>query len=341
MRIQLPRQPYEAIIQPGLLSGAAEHIAQIAGGDHKCFVVTVLNVRKAWEKPLAESLKAANLEANWLEMRDGERYKTLSSVEELAGRMVKLGADRRSLLIAFGGGVVGDTAGLLASLYMRGIALVQIPTTFLAQVDAAIGGKTGVNLTAGKNLMGTFCQPKAVLVDTSVLSTLHQIVQNAFSKQVALYKDIAKKTEALVREQVESYGLATTLPLVKIDEKKVDRTKQLQLYCYAISAKRYVLYNRDEQLEPVGERLQQSERADDIRSFAELRKRQHLALGIGEHGNRQQQRHHDDDDFDGGDDGRPGVAGPEITHGCRSVPGMGAALPQKARCTAPSSGWRG
>jgi 3-dehydroquinate synthase len=86
--------------------------------------------------------------------------------------MIKLAADRDSVLVAFGGGVVGDTAGLLASMYMRGIPLIQIPTTFLAQVDAAIGGKTGVNLSAGKNLLGTFYQPKLVLIDPLVLGTL-------------------------------------------------------------------------------------------------------------------------------------------------------------------------
>ena len=242
VRIQLPRQPYEAIIQPGLLSGAAEHIAQIGGDVHKCFVVTVLNVRKAWEKPLAESLKAANLEANWLEMRDGERYKTLSSVEELAGRMVKLGADRRSLLIAFGGGVVGDTAGLLASLYMRGIALVQIPTTFLAQVDAAIGGKTGVNLTAGKNLMGTFYQPKAVLVDPGVLSTLpereyraglYEALKCGVIRSAAIFEFMERERERILQrdaaalEWLISECIKVKAAVVEADEREDDLRRVL------------------------------------------------------------------------------------------------------------------
>src|SRR5438094_9082169 len=86
--------------------------------------------------------------------------------------MLRLGADRDAMIIAFGGGVVGDTAGLLASLYMRGVDLVQIPTTVLAQIDASIGGKTGVNLRGGKNLLGTLHQPRVVLIDPSVLGTL-------------------------------------------------------------------------------------------------------------------------------------------------------------------------
>ena len=98
--------------------------------------------------------------------------KKLATVEKLAEQLSRLGADRNSVVIAFGGGVVGDTAGLAASLYMRGIDLIQIPTTVLAQVDASIGGKTAVNLRAGKNLVGTFHHPRMVLIDPGVLSSL-------------------------------------------------------------------------------------------------------------------------------------------------------------------------
>jgi 3-dehydroquinate synthase len=93
-------------------------------------------------------------------------------VEELAEKLPRLGADRDAVIVAFGGGVVGDVAGLLASLYMRGVDFVQVPTTVVAQVDASIGGKTGVNLRAGKNLLGTFHQPRLVLIDPAVLGTL-------------------------------------------------------------------------------------------------------------------------------------------------------------------------
>jgi 3-dehydroquinate synthase len=105
-------------------------------------------------------------------MSNGERAKRLSTLERLAEKLVKQGADRGITLIALGGGVVGDVTGFLASIYMRGVDVVQIPTTVLAQVDAAIGGKTGVNLVSGKNLLGTFHQPRAVLIDPAVLETL-------------------------------------------------------------------------------------------------------------------------------------------------------------------------
>lgn len=105
-------------------------------------------------------------------MPDGERSKTLAQLEKVAAKLVGVGADRRSVLLALGGGVAGDVGAFLASIYMRGIPVVQVPTTLLAQVDSAIGGKTGVNLKAGKNLLGTFHQPLAVLVDPDLLATL-------------------------------------------------------------------------------------------------------------------------------------------------------------------------
>jgi 3-dehydroquinate synthase len=172
IRIKVAPHSYEAIIATGLLSNAADHLTRENGPARKHFVITVANVRKHWEKPFAESLKAANIAFTFLEMRDGERFKTMSTVEELAGRMVKAGADRGAVVIAFGGGVVGDTAGMLASIFMRGVQFIQVPTTLLAQVDAAIGGKTGVNLRAGKNLVGTFYHPRAVLIDPATLVTL-------------------------------------------------------------------------------------------------------------------------------------------------------------------------
>jgi 3-dehydroquinate synthase len=121
---------------------------------------------------LLKSLSAAGIETGLLEMPDGERSKRLSTLEKLAEQLVKQGADRDVTLIALGGGVVGDVTGFLASIYMRGVDVIQAPTTVLAQVDAAIGGKTGVNLVSGKNLLGTFHQPRAVLVDPTVLKTL-------------------------------------------------------------------------------------------------------------------------------------------------------------------------
>jgi 3-dehydroquinate synthase len=163
---------YEAVIEHGLLSRAGEMLREAVDGNPHAFVITVPPVRRRWGKVLLKSLAEAGFIAKFVEMRDGERFKRLTSVEHLADQLVKLGADRKAVVIAFGGGVVGDVAGMLASVYMRGIQLVQIPTTVQAQLDAAIGGKTGVNLKSGKNLLGTFYQPAVVLIDPATLSTL-------------------------------------------------------------------------------------------------------------------------------------------------------------------------
>src|SRR5216684_3680547 len=163
---------YEAVIEHGLLSRTGGILRELLGGTPPLFVVTVPAVRRHWGKPLLRSLKSAGFTPQFIEMRDGERYKRLSTVETLSEKLLKLGADRKAVVVAFGGGVVGDVAGMLASVYMRGVKLVQIPTTVQAQLDAAVGGKTGVNLRVGKNLVGTFYQPQVVLIDPATLGTL-------------------------------------------------------------------------------------------------------------------------------------------------------------------------
>ena len=172
VNIAVQPRPYDAIIENGLLERAGEHLRRVLANRQHLFVVTVPPVRRRWIKKLMTSFSTAGFKARLVEMRDGERSKKLAMIEELAEKLTRLGADRSAVIVAFGGGVVGDVAGLLASLYMRGVGLVQIPTTVQAQLDAAVGGKTGVNLRTGKNLIGTFHHPHAVLIDPAILSTL-------------------------------------------------------------------------------------------------------------------------------------------------------------------------
>jgi 3-dehydroquinate synthase len=169
--VATPSRSYEVVIGSGLLARAGECLGKFLE-NKRTFVVTVPPLRRRWAKVLVKSLSASGIETAVLEMPDGERSKRLTTLEKLAERLVKQGADRGITLIALGGGVVGDVTGFLASIYMRGVDVIQVPTTVLAQVDAAIGGKTGVNLVSGKNLLGTFHQPRAVLIDPSVLETL-------------------------------------------------------------------------------------------------------------------------------------------------------------------------
>jgi 3-dehydroquinate synthase len=167
----LPR-PYQAWIENGLLNRAGSILSDLLPKASRIFVVTVPPVRKRWGAKFLRSLKSSGFDPQVIVMPDGEPSKRLANVEKMAEKLAKLGADRRAVIIALGGGVVGDVAGLLASLYMRGVEFVQVPTTVLAQVDASVGGKTGVNLIAGKNLVGTFYHPRVVLIDPTVLKTL-------------------------------------------------------------------------------------------------------------------------------------------------------------------------
>ncbi len=169
--VRASSRSYQVLLGGGLLERAGEHLGTLVR-HRRVFVVTVPPVRRRWGKVFLTSLAEAGVQADTLEMADGERFKRLETLEKLAESLVKLGADRSATLIALGGGVVGDVTGFLASVYMRGVDVIQVPTTVLAQVDAAIGGKTGVNLQSGKNLLGAFHQPRAVLIDPNVLTTL-------------------------------------------------------------------------------------------------------------------------------------------------------------------------
>jgi 3-dehydroquinate synthase len=170
--VEVKPRPYAALIENGLLVKAGALLRELLPAGSRLFVITVAPVRCKWGKVLMGSLAAAGFDAKSIEMPEGERFKRLATVEMLAEKLTSLGADRSVVVVAFGGGIAGDIGGLLASLYMRGVEFVQIPTTVLAQVDASVGGKTGVNLKAGKNLVGTFHQPRVVLIDPQVLSSL-------------------------------------------------------------------------------------------------------------------------------------------------------------------------
>src|SRR5271165_5307143 len=170
--VQAPSRSYEVLVERGLLRSAAVALRDIIPAQSRVFVVTSPPIRTHWGSTLRKSYSQAGRKLEILEMPDGEHSKKLSQLERLASKLVARGADRGSVILALGGGVVGDVGGFLASIFMRGISVVQIPTTLLAQVDAAIGGKTGVNLASGKNLLGTFHQPLAVLADPDVLATL-------------------------------------------------------------------------------------------------------------------------------------------------------------------------
>jgi 3-dehydroquinate synthase len=138
----------------------------------RCVVITDSNVSKLYGPAFTEKMKAVGLVADLVEFPAGEPSKNMETLLSVIHQLFALGVDRNSLLIALGGGVVGDMTGFIASIYMRSVPYIQIPTTLLAQVDSSIGGKTAVDLPEGKNLLGTFYQPRAVFIDVNFLETL-------------------------------------------------------------------------------------------------------------------------------------------------------------------------
>ncbi len=172
IRVETPTAKYNVVAGTGLLRSLAPRIERIAGAlPRRVFVLTSPEIWALWGEAFVSSFSEPPIA---LFLPAGEQRKTMASVERLLRQMIAAGGDRGSLLIAFGGGIVGDVGGFVAAIFMRGIPYVQVPTTFLAQVDSSVGGKTGVNLPEGKNLVGSFHHPIAVFADIEVLGTLSE-----------------------------------------------------------------------------------------------------------------------------------------------------------------------
>src|SRR5262245_62344380 len=207
-RVETGRDRYPAVVERGVIGRASDFIPAKAG---KIFVVTETGVWEHHGKRLQSGL--GDWTAEVLFLPGGEENKRLGPVEALAEQMLELGADRSSVVIAFGGGIVNDMGGFLAAIFMRGVPVLQIPTTLLAQVDAAIGGKTGVNLVCGKNLIGSFHQPTAVLIDPAVLETLPEreyraglweIVKAGMIREPALFRYMLERRIEIKTRQADA-----------------------------------------------------------------------------------------------------------------------------------------
>ena len=204
-RVDTPQRAYDAIVERGCVSRVAEFIPSNAG---MAFVVTTADVWKLHGAALERSLGSRPHKV--LFFPGGEPNKRLTQVEALADQMVEAGGDRSSIVISFGGGIVGDLGGFLAAIFMRGIPVIQVPTTLLAQVDAAVGGKTGANLVKGKNLIGSFHQPLAVLIDPDVVSTLtereyraglYEIVKSGIIRDAELFRTLDEQSGQVLQRQ--------------------------------------------------------------------------------------------------------------------------------------------
>lgn len=169
--VQLAERSYDIFLEPGSSRSIGDRLRRLTDTG-KIGIVTDRHVARQYVKPVADSLKQAGFDPVAIILPPGERTKTLATVARILDVLAKHRFERRSLLLALGGGVIGDLAGFAASIYQRGIPYVQVPTTLVAQVDSSVGGKTGVDHRLGKNLIGAFHQPKAVIIDPFMLHTL-------------------------------------------------------------------------------------------------------------------------------------------------------------------------
>lgn len=171
IRVQTPESAYSILLGQGLLDGLGE-LAAHADLGRRAVIASDSNVAFLYGERVEEALGRAGFSTTLVSMAAGEEHKTLHTVEQLVEDFLNAGLDRSGWVLALGGGVVGDTAGFAASVYMRGVPLVQAPTTLLAMADSSIGGKVGVDHPRGKNLLGAFKHPALVVADTSTLATL-------------------------------------------------------------------------------------------------------------------------------------------------------------------------
>ncbi|MEW6500499.1 MAG: 3-dehydroquinate synthase [Thermodesulfobacteriota bacterium] len=236
VQVGLGNRAYDIVIKAGMLAEIGQDLKTRTIAK-RYVVVADDSVANLFGERLMASLAAAGIKADCITFPHGEASKNLATIGALASRLAQLGVDRKDGLIALGGGVTGDMTGFLASIYMRGIPFVQIPTTLLAQVDSSVGGKTGVDIPEGKNLVGTFYQPRRVYIDSEVLrelpaaemlNGLAEVVKYGVIYDAPFFAELqAKRTAILGRDLSVLEGViarccAIKAAVVAADEKEAD-----------------------------------------------------------------------------------------------------------------------
>ncbi len=171
VHLPLGDRSYDITIQEGIMDTLGDYVTPLLK-NKRVFIVTESNVAALYENKVSTSLTASGITQHWFHLTPGENTKSFAVFEKLTNDLLGTGIERTDVILALGGGVIGDLAGFAAASILRGINFIQIPTTLLSQVDSSVGGKTGINSPHGKNLVGAFHQPLAVLIDPNVLGTL-------------------------------------------------------------------------------------------------------------------------------------------------------------------------
>ncbi len=228
--VDLGPRRYRVDVGPGLLQELGRIAVERFAGKKRCVLLTDSIVGPLYAETALRSLEAAGCQVTLITVPSGESSKSLLTAETVCSQMARAGLDRKSFLVALGGGVIGDLGGFCASLYQRGIPYLQCPTTVLSQVDSSVGGKTGVNLPDAKNMVGAFHQPAHVIADTQTLSSLHarewnegfaEIIKHACIRDAGMLSLIqraaARDDEALMSDLIRQ-NVAIKARIVEADE---------------------------------------------------------------------------------------------------------------------------
>jgi 3-dehydroquinate synthase len=236
LTVNLGDRSYPICVGSGILDAAGELLKQ-AGIRGKIAVITNPTVAQLYLDPIHEALTNAEFQVTPILLPDGEEHKNLKSLANIYDRMISERFERKSCVLALGGGVVGDLGGFAAATYLRGIPYVQVPTTLLAQVDSSVGGKTGINHESGKNLIGAFYQPRLVIIDVAVLRTLPrrelvaglaEVIKYGIVQDPALFQLLEQKLQKLLGldrqllTEVIAVSCAIKARVVEADEREDD-----------------------------------------------------------------------------------------------------------------------
>jgi len=241
--VALGDRSYDIIVGSGLMADAGRYIAPRLSRP-KTVIVTDGNVAALYLQPLQAALAEAGIEAREIVLPAGEQTKSFRHLEELTGALLDHGVERSDTIIALGGGVIGDLTGFAASVLRRGVAFIQVPTTLLAQVDSSVGGKTGINVPQGKNLIGAFHQPKLVLADIDALASLphrqflagyaevvkYGLIDDApFFQWLEAHGPALVKGDAALRQQAVMHACRAKARVVQADETEAGQRALLNL----------------------------------------------------------------------------------------------------------------
>ena len=234
LNVDLGDRSYPIYVGAGILDSLGQRLRE-AGLAGKVAVVTNPTVAQLYLDAVHGSLDYAGFEVVPILVPDGEEHKTFKSLTTIYDRLIAERCERKSSVLALGGGVIGDLAGFAAATYLRGVPYVQVPTTLLAQVDSSVGGKTGVNHDNGKNLIGAFYQPKLVLIDVNVLASLPrrellaglaEVIKYGIIEDPQLFRDLEKKLKKIVAldrellERIVVTSCSIKARIVEMDERE-------------------------------------------------------------------------------------------------------------------------